>query len=58
LTRIYYVRDGEIFEETQVAHDEATDEEKARWSCYQQQHVKRIRVLMPEEIVELLNKKQ
>jgi len=34
-------KDGKYFKEIQVSWSEATPEEREKWTCYQQNHVKR-----------------
>jgi hypothetical protein len=41
----YYINGGNIIEEQQVPYEQATDEEKAGWADYRQQHVKRLKEL-------------
>lgn len=41
--------DGKLYQEIQVPWSEATDEERTRWACYQQNHVKRLVEIKKEE---------
>lgn len=49
MTTKYYIESGSIIQEFQAGWDEATPQEKARWSTYNQQHVKRNKVMTLEE---------
>jgi hypothetical protein len=45
-----YEKDGKYFQEIQVPWSEATPEERARWACYQQSHVKRFIEVKKEDL--------
>lgn len=41
---------GKQYQEIQVSWSEATPEERSRWACYQQTHVKRFVEIKKEEV--------
>lgn len=45
-----YEKDGKYFQEIQVPWSEATLEERERWACYQQTHVKRMVEVKKEDL--------
>ena len=45
-----YEKDGKYFQEIQVPWSEATPEERSRWACYQQTHVKRMVEVKKEDL--------